>query len=78
VKTAISLPDDILSAAEKFARMKRISRDKLIKQAMVEYLKRHSADEITKAMNRAYGKNPQTIEPVIAKAQARAISREKW
>ncbi len=51
MKTAISIPDAIFQAAEKYAKRMHKSRSQLFSEAMVEYLDRHTPDEITRMLN---------------------------
>ena len=51
MKTAISIPDSVFQAAEKHAKRMRKSRSQLFSEAMVEYLERHTPDEITRMLN---------------------------
>lgn len=51
MKTAISIPNEIFQAAEKHAQHVGKSRSQLFTEAMVEYLERHSPDEITRMLN---------------------------
>lgn len=52
MKVAISIPDDVLQAADQLARRMRKSRGQLIRDAVREYVKRHALDDVTEAMNR--------------------------
>jgi predicted transcriptional regulator len=54
VKTAISIPDNIFSDAERLARALRKSRSQLYSQALREYLARHAPDEVTDGLDRAW------------------------
>jgi metal-responsive CopG/Arc/MetJ family transcriptional regulator len=52
VKTTVSIPDDLFEEAERLAVDLRISRSQLYRRALQEFLARHAADHLTKAMNR--------------------------
>ncbi len=51
MKTTISIPDAVFKAAEKHAKRMHKSRSQLFSEAMVEYLDRHTPDEITRMLN---------------------------
>ncbi len=51
MKTVISIPDAVFKAAEKYAKRMHKSRSQLFSEAMVEYLDRHTPDEITRMLN---------------------------
>jgi metal-responsive CopG/Arc/MetJ family transcriptional regulator len=79
MKTAISIPDSIFQAAEKHAKRMRKSRSQLFSEAMVEYLERHTPDEITRMLN-------ETLETVVSdmdnsfiwKASHSLLGRSEW
>jgi hypothetical protein len=52
MKTAISIPDDLFADAERLAREQKKSRSRLYGDAMREYIARHSAENITEALDR--------------------------
>lgn len=51
MKTAISIPDDVFSDAEKLARRLKQSRSQLYSRAVREYVARHSAETVTEALD---------------------------
>ena len=51
MKTAISIPDDVFTRADALARELKQSRSQLYTRAVREYVARHSADEVTAALN---------------------------
>jgi len=51
MKTAISLPDRLFEEAEKTAQYMGLPRSQLFAKAIEEYLKNHSHDRITEALN---------------------------
>ncbi len=53
MKTAISLPDEVFEQAERLARKLNKSRSELYREALAEYVARHSPDAITESMDRA-------------------------
>lgn len=53
MKTAISIPNDLLDGAERLARRTRRSRSRLFTDALREYLARHAPDKVTESMDQA-------------------------
>lgn len=47
----VSVPDSVMRAVERFARMTRVSRSQLFTAAVAEYLARHAPDAVTAAMD---------------------------
>lgn len=78
MKTAVSIPDSLFSAAERFAREQRISRSQLFREALEAYLKKHQADDITEQINRVCDTlDTKTPEPV-KKAVYRKFAEAEW
>ena len=56
MKTAISLPDSLYEKAEQRAKALGIPRSQLYAKALEEYLAKYSAEQVTEALDRVYGK----------------------
>ncbi|KAB2829490.1 MAG: ribbon-helix-helix protein, CopG family [Candidatus Dadabacteria bacterium] len=54
MKTAISIPDDLLKEAEEIAKEQNFSRSALFTIALREYLERIKSQRILYALNKAY------------------------
>ena len=78
MKTAISIPDDVFSAAENFAHQSHLSRSALFTRALVEFLSRRRNEGVTERLNRLYDKENSHLDPALARMQASSISKEKW
>lgn len=78
MKTAISIPDSIFSAAERFARRLHKSRSQLFTEALAEYLLRHSPDEVTKAMNRTLDDIGEEHNEFVNKASSMILEQNEW
>lgn len=61
MKTAISIPDDILKEAEKIAKEQHFSRSALFTVAVKEYLDRIKSQRLLDALNKAYSE-PESPE----------------
>ena len=78
MKTAISIPDDIFSAAENFAHQSNLSRSALFTRALVEFLSRRRNEGVTERLNRLYSSDASRLDTTLSKMQASVVSREKW
>ncbi|MCK5154161.1 MAG: ChpI protein [Spirochaetales bacterium] len=56
MKTAISIPDNIFTAAEITARRLKIPRSQLYTKAIEEYLDNHNNENVTEKLNYVYSK----------------------
>jgi hypothetical protein len=78
MKTAISLPDPLFSAAEQFANKKGWSRSQLYAHALEFYLQSQQADVITASLNEVYASEPSALDPALAAAQIQSLPKEDW
>lgn len=78
MKTAISIPDDVFKAADRFARRTKRSRSRLFSDALREYLERHAAGAITAAMNKACDEIGECGDGFVAAAARRILERGEW
>jgi metal-responsive CopG/Arc/MetJ family transcriptional regulator len=78
MKTAISLPDPLFAAADKFARRKKLSRSELYARALEEYLARHRDSEITERLNDVHAEETRRTDPAFHSAQVRGLKNSEW
>ena len=78
MKTAISIPDDLFYGAERLARKTRRSRSKLFRDALREYLARHTPDKVTESMNQALEEIGEEQDTFVATAARRTLERTQW
>ncbi|MEH2303838.1 ChpI protein [Nostoc sp.] len=78
MKTAISIPDPLFEAAEKFAKRMGLSRSQLYAVALQEYLRSHKPDQITQQLDAVYADEDSSLDPLFVKLQAHTISKENW
>ena len=78
MKTAISIPDSVFQAAEKHAKRMHKSRSQLFSEAMVEYLERHTPDEITRMMNETLESIGNFDNSFVRKASQTLLGRSEW
>lgn len=78
MKTAVSIPDHIYLAADRFARDRGLTRSRLYAQALADFLTRDQGDEITQKLNEIYGRVQAELPPDLVEMQALSIDREAW
>jgi len=78
MKTAISIPDDVFTEADKLARELRQSRSQLYSRAVREYVARHSADSVTAALDAICAEEPIADAEFVRRAGRRALERSEW
>jgi len=78
MKTAVSIPDEIFTGADRFARRTKQSRSRIFADALREYLARHCPEEVTDAANRACTELGETHDPFVTSAGQRILKRAQW
>ncbi|MDD4870598.1 MAG: ChpI protein [Kiritimatiellae bacterium] len=78
MKTAISIPNDVFKTADNFARRKKLSRSAVFTIAVTEFLSHHNQEDVTEQLNKVYGKQESSLDPVLHGLQFASISKEKW
>jgi metal-responsive CopG/Arc/MetJ family transcriptional regulator len=78
MKTAISIPDDLFEGAERLARRTKKSRSRLFRDALQEYLARHTPDQVTEAMNNALVEVGATDDRFVSSSARRILERSEW
>jgi hypothetical protein len=79
VKITLFIPDDLFAAAEGFARNAKITKHRLFKTALREYLDRHSRDGVTEAVNAALDQLKEPKDEFFAAAAQQLLQRiEEW
>ena len=77
MKTAISLPDALFEEAERVAARLGVSRSELYARAIARFVREHSGDAITEAINRVVRKLPSTLDPVLARLQTASLGTDE-
>jgi metal-responsive CopG/Arc/MetJ family transcriptional regulator len=77
MKTAVSIPDDVFEKAERLARRAKRSRSDVFTAALREYVARHSPEEVTEALNRAY-QGMEKPDKFLTEAARRILERTEW
>jgi metal-responsive CopG/Arc/MetJ family transcriptional regulator len=78
MKVAVSIPEDVFEAGEKVSRRMGVSRSRLYAEAVREYAKARSGEEITKRLNQVYEAELGEAEPAIVDAALDVLRHEHW
>jgi len=78
MKTAISIPDPIFTAAEKMAAELDISRSELYAKAVAEFVSAYSGESITKKINEVLATDSSELDPVLAKMLMDSLRDNPW
>ena len=75
MKTAISIPDPVFRAGERFAKKSGVTRSALYAKALREFLERQRDDEVTARLDDVYASEDSSLDPFFRTAQKRAVGR---
>lgn len=78
MKTAVSIPDPLFTAADELAERLGFSRSKLYAVALKRFVHEHNGDAITAKLDEIYASEPSTLDPVLGCIQARSITKSRW
>ncbi len=78
MKTAISIPDEVFSEAEKLARELKQSRSQLYSRAVREYVARHSADSVTSALDAMCAEESDADSGFATTASRHLLEDSEW
>jgi len=78
MKTAISIPDDVFAEADRLAQKLNQSRSQLYSRAVREYVARHSADDVTSALDALYAQEASADDEFATSAGKRTLERSEW
>jgi hypothetical protein len=78
MKTAISIPDDVFTAAEALAERLALSRSELYVRAIREYVRMHHGDGMTDRINAVCERVDTAIDPAWLRAQREILPDEGW
>lgn len=76
MKTAISIPDDLFSAAEATAKRMGIARSQLFAKAVEEFISNHERGEITSQINEVLGDQDTTLDPYLSAMQIATLQQD--
>jgi len=78
MRTTVSLPDHLSTAAEALARRLGLSRNELCATAVAEFVAKHTASEVTARLDRIYAIESSSLDPELQRAQRLAVGQERW
>jgi hypothetical protein len=78
MKTAISIPDELFTRAERLARRLKKSRSELYAEAVEEFLERREPDAVTLQMDRVCDTVGACADPALSAAAVRVLNRTEW
>jgi metal-responsive CopG/Arc/MetJ family transcriptional regulator len=78
MKTAISLPDHVFTAADALAKKLGVSRSRLYATALAEYVAKHRAARVTERLDAVYEARTSRLDAGLRRAQRRAMARSEW
>jgi metal-responsive CopG/Arc/MetJ family transcriptional regulator len=78
MKTAISLPDELFESADALARKLGVSRSRLVREALAEYVAKHKHARITERLNEVYAAEDGVLDPAVREAARQTLRRSQW
>ena len=78
MKTAISIPGEIYSEAERLSRRLKKSRSQIYTEAVTDYIARHDPEAVTEAMNRVCDRVDTRPDPALGAAVRRILEAVEW
>lgn len=78
MKTAISVPNVIFKEAEQLAQQMHLSRSGLYCAALIDFIKAHRKDAITKKLDAIYQNTSSSLDKPLLAAQLNVVEKEKW
>ena len=78
MKVAISVPDPVFQAAERFAKERGMPRSQLFTEALEEYLAQHGPEAITAQLDRVYNSERSGLDETFIRAQSAILKDEAW
>ncbi len=78
MKTAVSIPDSIFLEGDQLAKRMGLSRSELYSRAVSGFVKFHSEEGTTEALNRVYSEESSAPDPVLSELQWASLPNEEW
>lgn len=78
MKTAVSIPDAVFDAADRFARRHGLSRSEVYTRALERLLADEPDQAITARLDAVHSRTDGSIEPVWAASRMRGLDPEPW
>ena len=79
MKTAVSVPDDLVAQVDRLARRSSRSRSEVYSAALREYITRHAPDEVTAGLDRVVAEVGDADDTSFVHAAARrTLASTEW
>ncbi|HEX9928427.1 MAG TPA: ribbon-helix-helix protein, CopG family [Pyrinomonadaceae bacterium] len=78
MKTAVTIPDNIIKRADKLAKRRKISRSKLFTEAIESYLDEYDEEEIIRRINEVCDKVDTSVDPVLLRMATLSLPKDEW
>lgn len=79
MKTAVSIPNGIYEAAERYARRRGIPRSQVYAEALAQFMAGHESDEdLTAELDKVCREVDTSLEEFGRVASQRALARSEW
>ncbi|HRX51909.1 MAG TPA: ChpI protein [Candidatus Krumholzibacteria bacterium] len=79
MKIAVSIPDDLFTAAEALAARLGVSRSRLYQLALARYLEDRGDDAVTAALDSVHAERQDAaLDPALAAMQDASLDQEPW
>ena len=78
MKTALSIPDDVFTRAERLARRLNTSRSQLYARALADFVVQHEDEQITDSMNKVVREVGSEAEPFTRRAASHLLRQVEW
>ncbi len=78
MKTAISIPDKLFVAADRYAASHNLSRSNLYAKAVALFLEQNPSDHITKQLDKVYSNQDSKLDKTVSSMQYNSIEKEEW
>lgn len=78
MKTAVSIPDELFSEADRLAKRLKRSRSRVYADALREYVLRHTPDRVTEQLDSVYGTEPASLDDFAGSAARRVLEDSEW
>lgn len=78
MRVSLSIPHKLFKRAEAASKQMKVSRSRLYKAALAEYLQRLDDDAVTEKLNEVYSRVDSRLDEAFARAQWQVLARDPW
>ena len=65
MKITVSIPESLFKEVKSVAKHLGVSRSRLIRTALQDFLRRRRDEEVTAALNRSWAAHPEEVDPFL-------------